>query len=111
MHKADPNLAVYQSLTRLAGQMVDAARSSDWDSLVALEQNCAGLIASLRLPDEAAQADPANAGQKVALIRAALAHDAQVREITEAWMARLQACMGDARRTTRLQQAYLGDGA
>jgi flagellar protein FliT len=109
MNKPDHNLEVYQAISLLTGQMVDAARASDWDGLVALEQDCRDLIGSLKHAGEQGAPDAALSGTKVALIRKALADDAQVRNFTEAWMTRLESYLGNARQAYRLQSAYQTD--
>jgi flagellar protein FliT len=99
-------LDIYGSLSIKSGEMLDAAKSSDWDQLIALEQDCSALIDSLRLADTGACRDTDYMQRKAAIIRKVLADDAEVRKFTEPWMHRLEAFLGSARREYRLQRAY-----
>ncbi len=99
-------LDVYERIATATGQMADAAKSSDWDRLVALEHDCRALSKTLKRSDAGAKADEQFAQRKMALIRKVLADDAEVRRFTEPWMAQLERYLGSARQESRLQRAY-----
>ena len=100
-------LDTYGSIAAKSGQMLDAARCSDWDRLIALEQDCRALAATLRRVDHGPTgADPAYLRRKAELIHKVLADDAEIRKYTEPWMNQLAAYLGNARQQYRLRQTY-----
>jgi flagellar protein FliT len=100
-------LETYDAMSVKSAQMVDAAKNSDWDRLIALEEDCSALVATLKRVDkDAPRPDASYVKRKVALIRKVLADDAEVRQYTERWMCRLQVYLGSARQQQRLQSAY-----
>jgi flagellar protein FliT len=102
-------LDIYGSISVKTGEMVDAARSGDWDRLVALEQDCRALIERLKHTDAGAGAGARFLQRKVAFIRKVLADDAEIRKFAEPWMTQLEAYLGRARQEQRLQRAYETD--
>ena len=105
-------LGIYVAISDKTGEMVEAARKSDWDRLVALEQDCRGLTDDLRRVDTAPTECRHFTERKFELLRKALADDAKVRECTEPWMHQLTQYLGSARQQHRLQSAYgVGSGA
>jgi flagellar protein FliT len=102
-------LDIYGSISIKTGEMLEAAQSSDWDRLVALEQDCRALIETLKRSDAGANAGARFVQRKVALIRKMLADDAEIRKFTEPWMTQLESYLGNARREHRLQRAYDAD--
>lgn len=108
----DQILDTYGSIAVKSGQMLDAARNSDWVRLIALEQECRALAETLkRMDDGAAHPDTAYLQRKAELIRKVLADDAAIREFTEPWMGQLAFYLGNARQERKLRRAYeSGDG-
>ncbi len=106
MNQHEKILDIYVSISDKTGEMVEAARKSDWDRLVALEQDCRGLTDELRRADTAAAEGKHFTERKFELLRKALADDAKVRECTEPWMHQLTQFLGSARQQHRLQSAY-----
>jgi flagellar protein FliT len=98
-------LATYRSISQLTGCMADAARGGDWDKLIDLEQRCGALVQTLKSAEPAALALDMQQ-QKVKLIRKILADDAEVRDLTEPWMGRLQALLGGATLEHSVHKAY-----
>jgi flagellar protein FliT len=102
-------LETYDAMSVKSAQMVVAARSADWNRLVALEKDCSALVAALKQVDKPdSRPDAGYVKRKVALIRKVLADDAEIRRHTEPWMTRLQAYLGSARQEQRLLHAYEG---
>lgn len=102
-------LQTYDAMSAKTAQMVVAAKHGDWDRLIALEQDCSALVATLKRVDIASpHRDAIYVQRKVALIRKVLADDAEIRRYTEPWMTRLQAYLGSARQEQRLLRAYDG---
>jgi flagellar protein FliT len=102
-------LDIYASISHKTGEMVEAAKSSDWDRLVALEQDCRALIERLKGSDAGAAVGAHFMQRKIRYIRKALADDAEVRKFTEPWMTQLEVFLGHARQEHRLQRAYQTD--
>ena len=106
MDQHEQILGIYVSISDKTGEMVEAARASDWDRLVALEQDCRVLTDALRRADTARAEGRHFTERKFELLRKALADDAKVRECTEPWMHQLSQYLGSARQQQRLQGAY-----
>ena len=102
-------LDIYGSISTKTGEMLEAAKNSDWERLVALEHDCRALIEKLKRSDAGAGAGARFLQRKVAFIRKVLADDAEIRKITEPWMTQLEAYLGSARQEHRLQRAYETD--
>lgn len=109
-------LAAYRSISRLTGEMAEAARAGEWDKLTALERRCAALVAQFGRGQPAPLASRLSNDvllQKVELIHKILADDAEIRRYTEPWMGRMQTLLGNAGMERRLRRAYdpdAGDG-
>jgi len=103
-------LDTYAQVSVKSGQMLEAAKTSDWDRLVQLEQECRVLVDALRREDTSSEKAPRPEQnyiqRKYELIRKVLADDAQIRRYTEPWMEQLQILIGSTRREQRLQHAY-----
>jgi len=106
MNEQDHILDIYGSISDKTGEMLQAAKSSDWDRLVELEQDCRALIDCLKYTDTGPAAGAQFVQRKIAFIRKALADDAEIRKFTEPWMTQLEAYIGSARQERKLQQAY-----
>lgn len=100
------HLTAYERISDLTGHMLQAARASEWDRLVALEQECRTLFDNLlaRSPTEPVAGDAAR--RKAEILRKILADDAEIRSLTQGWMEKLQHLLGTKRREQRLRQAY-----
>ena len=93
-------LDYYEEVRLISLRMLDAARNSDLDALIAGERRCAAVIARLQLLDKSAK-KRANE-----IIRAILAHDAEIRDLTQPWLRQLEAHMGTSRMTRKVAAAY-----
>lgn len=102
-------LDIYGAIAARTGEMLDAAKSGNWDRLVELEQDCRTLIETLRHTDAGTDTGARFVQRKVAFIRKVLADDAEIRKFTEPWMTQLEAYLGNARREHRLRRAYEAD--
>lgn len=101
-------IAHYESLSALTGQMREAAVRGEWEQLIDLEQQCRRQVAALTPLDAVATLDERARQHKAQLIRKILAHDADIRSRTQAWMGQLRNIMQSNRQEQRLQQAYGG---
>lgn len=101
-------VAQYEDIASLMDRMVHAARSADWDSLVDLESDCRSLIETLKTAQPTAPLSESQRAHKVTLIRRMLAQDAEIRNLTEPWMAELGQLIGSSARQRRLEHTYSG---
>lgn len=99
-------VGLYEDMSHISAQMVDAARANDWDRLVSLEQNVARLRESLAAQQDRPVLTGAQRARKVALIRRILADDAEVRRHTEPWMEHVRTYLGTTARGRTVSQAY-----
>lgn len=99
-------LALYESMSVLSAQMVEAATACDWNRLVALEQDCAGLARRLEAKAEPARLSDAEQARKMDLIRRVLADDAEVRRHTEPWMEQVRQFLGGGARERAMRRSY-----
>lgn len=102
-------LELYETMSDLSGQMLDAARANDWDGLHALEHEVAALRNNLvrqDAPSAAAKLDEAARSRKIALIQKILADDREIRSHTTPWMDNVKALLAGGARTRALNQAY-----
>ena len=98
----------YESLSALTEQMHKAAMHGEWDHLIDLEQQCRLEVAAIKPLDATSTLDERARQYKAQLIKNILAHDADIRSRTQAWMEQLQNAMQSNRQEQRLQQAYGG---
>jgi flagellar protein FliT len=99
-------LDLYRALADNTGEMLDAAQAGDWERLSLLEGDCRTLVERLRHTEVGPVAGPHFVQRKFELIRKALAYDAEIRKVTEPWMAKLTNLIGSARQEHQLHRAY-----
>lgn len=99
-------LTMYETMSALAAQMAEAARANDWDRLVVLEKDCAGLARRLETGERPTPLSGEERARKAALIRQILADDAEVRRHTEPWMENVRQLLGGAARERNMRRAY-----
>ncbi|MBX3648535.1 MAG: flagellar protein FliT [Rhodocyclaceae bacterium] len=99
-------LALYESMSALSAQMVEAAAACDWDKLTMLEKDCAGLASALESSDEPVRLSDAERARKGNLIRRILADDAEVRRHAEPWMEQVKLFLGGGVRERTVRRAY-----
>jgi len=100
-------ITTYETILAITGQMLEAARNDDWDRLVALEQDCKKLVERLIADNTGQPLSSQFQERKAEIIRKVLADDAEIRNITQPWMAQLQNILGSASRERKLSQAYV----
>jgi flagellar protein FliT len=105
MMTGDEMLSTYETLERITGEMLSAARSAEWDRLVELEQTCTRHVARLRESGEVALG-PEGRQRKVALIKKILDDDRHIRDLTMPWLAQLSAMINNTTTQRRLSSAY-----
>ncbi|MBL8477760.1 MAG: flagellar protein FliT [Sterolibacteriaceae bacterium] len=99
----------YEEACALSARMVRAARSGEWDLLIALEARVAALRDGMMAESEASPEERLVApeiARKRGLIQQLLDDDAEIRRHTEPWMEHVRKLLGDHGRRRRVQQAY-----
>ena len=99
-------ITIYETVLAITGQMLDAARNDDWERLVALEKDCKKRVEELIAENYGLPLSSQFQQRKAEIIRKVLADDAEIRSITEPWMAQLQSFLGSAGRERKLSEAY-----
>lgn len=103
-------IEIYQEISALSSQMVEAAQARDWDRLVGLEQSVSTLRNTLMADDDNANLTPDDRGLKAALIQRILDDDAEIRRHTEPWMEHVRQFLGSSSQRRKVENAY-GAGA
>lgn len=87
-------LGYYEAIESASQDMLQAARTGDWDTVVKLEGACAVLIAQLK---HAAEAQPLGRDERMLknrIMQRILVNDAEIRNLTEPWINDLGRMMG-----------------
>ena len=82
-------IEAYEHLAEVTGRMRAAALVEDWDSVIALESECASVYTHLVSIDASAQFDAASLRRKSELICKLLEDDAEIRERMSGQLARI----------------------
>lgn len=86
-------LDVYETIAQVSGEMLVAARDGDWTSLSHAGREVERLVQGLRMVSEAPTLDFDNQRLRIDLLRKILADDAEIRDLTEPWMVKLEMMM------------------
>jgi flagellar protein FliT len=91
-----PNALIecYRAIEASSLQMLEAARSQDWDTVVHYEGVCAVLIEQLRNQARQVELDASDKAEKSRIMLRILGNDALVRDLTEPWLAHCEAHLG-----------------
>jgi flagellar protein FliT len=98
-------LALYENVAEITRAMAVAARSSNWDRLLELEQSCKRQMACIVGLPALALSD-ADRERKAGFIREILEHDRTIRDHTTPWMTQLGVLIGSTRNERKLLGAY-----
>jgi flagellar protein FliT len=90
-------ISLYEAVANITHQMLAAAREGDWEQLAVLESRCASHVATLKLDEPRAPLTDVVRERKVRIIKQILAHDREIRSITEPWMEQLAALINSTR--------------
>ena len=99
-------IEIYQQMSVLSAQMVEAATEHDWDRLVMLEHSVASLRRTLMADEDNNRLTSADRSLKAALIQRILDDDAEIRRHTEPWMEHTRQFLGDGARKRQVDRAY-----
>jgi len=80
----------YELIAQASHEMLAAARHGDWESVARLEEACKALIAELKRAATGDRLSMSEQRQRIALLRAILADDAEVRARAEPWLRQLE---------------------
>ncbi len=96
----------YQHALDLTGQMLDAARNSDWDRLVRVERERGRLLDHLRDHDLGAPASHEAALRRREIIEIIMSRDEQIKTLTRDWMHELRDILSSATAQRLLNRTY-----
>jgi flagellar protein FliT len=99
-------ISIYENVATITDQMLNAARSSDWDLLSKLESDCSSQVQTLKDNDTGLALPPELKSKKIQIIKKILAHDKEIRDLTEPWMAQLSNLMKTSELSRKISQAY-----
>lgn len=100
---------LYETMSDLSGQMVQAAQANDWDELDRLERQVATLRDTLMIQDPVSAAsaqDETTRARKIALIRKILADDREIRSHAEPWMESVRNLLSGSSKQRAVNAAY-----
>lgn len=97
----------YAEMLRLAQQMLELARQSEWDHLLELEKKSAAIAETLMKHEESGSVwSQAEQEKQAELIRSILEADEEIKNLTQAWMGELQEILGSIGAEKKLSKAY-----
>jgi flagellar protein FliT len=96
----------YEAIAAASAAMLAAAREGRWDDLVAAERQCAERIARLRALPVRMDLDAPERRRRFDVIHAVLEHDAEIRRLTQPWMATLEAFLAGGAAVRKVSEAY-----
>ena len=82
-------LNYYQAIEKASQDMLEAARSGNWDHVVKLEGACALLISQLKHAATTQGLDSEEAQLKSRIMQRILVNDAEIRQLAEPWLEEL----------------------
>ena len=103
---SDQVISLYETVSELTGQMLQAAQLRDWEHLAALESDCASHVQILKDGEPVAPLSGATRERKVKIIRDILAHDREIRNLVTPWMAELASLINSTGASRKLSVAY-----
>ena len=79
----------YKAIEDGSSKMLAAAKAADWDAMVRFEGACAVLIEQLKCRARSEELDASARMEKTRIMLRILGNDAQIRDLTEPWLDRL----------------------
>jgi flagellar protein FliT len=79
-------LNYYEAIERASADMLEAARTGDWDQVVKLEGACAVLIAQLKHAAQSQALKSDESKLKSRIMQRILLNDAEIRHLAEPWL-------------------------
>jgi flagellar protein FliT len=81
-----PLLNYYEAIEQASQDMLEAARTGNWDQVVKLEGACALLISQLKHAASGSDLAPDEAQLKTRIMQRILVNDAEIRQLAEPWL-------------------------
>jgi len=88
-------LGYYEAIETASLDMLEAARTGDWDRVVKLEGACAVLIARLKHAASEHPMGPSEQALKARIMQRILTNDAEIRNLAEPWLNELSHMVGE----------------
>ena len=92
-------LNFYEAIERASADMLEAARTGDWDQVVKLEGACAVLIAQLKHAAQSNALKTEESKVKSRIMQRILVNDAEIRHLAEPWLQELDDTLAGRRKT------------
>ena len=92
-------LNYYEAIEKASQDMLEAARSGNWDHVVKLEGACAVLIAQLKNAAQSSHLMQNEAKEKSRIMQRILLNDAEIRHLAEPWLEDLDHMLGGRKAT------------
>lgn len=103
-------LSAYERLAEVTGRMREAAALEDWETVMTLESECAGIYSHVLSADDSAVDDRAYQQRKSELICRLLDDDAQIRGQISGELTRIWRLIHGRERVEQLTTAYGAHG-
>jgi len=99
-------LEVYEKVSIITADMLQAARQEDSELLEKLESDCSAQVNTLRLHDTTTELPIELRQRKISIIKQILADDRAIRDLTEPWMQQLSKLMNSSKNSRQLSDSY-----
>ncbi len=99
-------ISLYENVALITGNMLEAARSRNWELLEQLESDCSSHVQTIRESEIPVDLPTEMRDRKIRIIKKILADDKEIRDITEPWMAELSDMMKSSSTNRKLSSAY-----
>lgn len=99
-------LEVYEKVASITENMLNAARTNDWDLLEQLENECSVQVRTLKEFEDSSELSMPMRDRKICLIKKILADDKAIRDLTEPWMRQLSKLMQSSSTNLMLSKSY-----
>lgn len=99
-------MSTYETLSNKSAAMLEAARRSDWDAVISIEQECSEIIGNLKSSRDVVPGDPKARQRKTQIIRRMLIEDAEIRDLAQPQLARLARMIQVTGKQQRVERAY-----
>ena len=87
-------LCYYEAIERASADMLDAARTGNWDHVIKLEGACVLLISQLKHAARGSALSSEEGQLKSRLMKRVLVNDAEIRHLAEPWIDDLDQMIG-----------------
>jgi flagellar protein FliT len=99
-------MSIYEKVAQITDQMLNAAKSSDWDLLIELESQCSSEVQTLQLNESRDELPEEMRQRKIRVIKKILADDKEIRNLTEPWMRKLSLLMQSSQSSRLITNTY-----